>query len=631
MSTAFAGVHCASLAEELERVYRMLADASGALKGEAGSLSSTGPCHALEHVERAFALSRFERDLLLLCAGASLESRFAAACSVLHQCKEAAWPTLGLALSTLEEPHWSAISRARPLRYWKLIEVGSGPLLQAPLRIDERLLQFLMDVPAVEERLEAVVRPMEMEAATGSAHEQVRAALAHWRTSRGTPVLLISSASSVRRAFFLEMCRAAGCEPYMLRASSIPAAAAERELLARIWTREYALTGKALFVRADESENVRHLESFFEMVDAPVAVEVQPGSAEEHLEGLRLTLRASSATERRKLWVAELGPAAAAQMNGSLDRIVDQFQLDAQAIRHSVSAALRENDGDVAAKLWTICRQHSRRALDHVAQRLEPRTAWQDLVLPPQQTEMLRQVAIHVRRRATVNEAWGFAGRYERGLGLCVLLSGPTGTGKTMAAETIAGELDLDLYRVDLSCVVSKYIGETEKNLRRIFDAAEESSAILLFDEADAIFGKRSEVHDSHDRYANLEISYLLQRIEAYRGIAILTTNMQHALDSAFTRRIRFIVNFPFPDPAARRRIWEGIYPAQAPRGEIDYEKLAQLNVSGGVIRNIAMHAAYLAADDHDAIQMAHLLTAARTEYSKMNRLLTAAEIRGWA
>lgn len=620
----------ASLAEELERVYKMLADAAGSLKEEAGSLSATGPCHALEHLERAFSLSRFERDLLLLCAGASLESRFALACSVLHQSKDAAWPTLGLALSTLEDPHWSAISRARPLRYWKLIEVGSGPLLQAPLRIDERVLQFLMDIPAVDERLEPVIRPMEADDVIGGSREEVRTALTHWRTSRATPVLLISSVAAVRRSVFLEMCSAAGCEAYTLRASAIPSGAPEREMLARLWTREYAMTGKALCVRADETESTRHLESFLEMVDALIAVEVQPGSAEEHLEGLRLTLRGASAAERRKLWIAELGPAAA-QMNGSLDRIVDQFQLDAQTIRQSASAVLRESDDDVAARLWTMCRQHARRSLDHVAQRLEPRTAWHDLVLPLQQTEMLRQVAIHVRRRAIVNEAWGFAGRYERGLGLCVLFSGPTGTGKTMAAETIAGELDLDLYRVDLSCVVSKYIGETEKNLRRIFDAAEESSAILLFDEADAIFGKRSEVHDSHDRYANLEISYLLQRIEAYRGIAILTTNMQHALDSAFTRRIRFIVNFPFPDPAARRRIWEGIYPAQAPRGDIDYEKLAQLNVSGGVIRNIAMHAAYLAADDHDAIRMAHLLTASRTEYAKMNRLLTAAEIRGWA
>jgi SpoVK/Ycf46/Vps4 family AAA+-type ATPase len=199
-----------------------------------------------------------------------------------------------------------------------------------------------------------------------------------------------------------------------------------------------------------------------------------------------------------------------------------------------------------------------------------------------------------------------------------------------MAAEIIAGELDLDLYRIDLASVVSKYIGETEKNLRKIFDAAEESSAILLFDEADALFGKRSEVRDSHDRYANLEISYLLQRIESYRGVAILTTNMQHALDSAFMRRIRFIVQFPFPDVGARARIWQQIFPAATPVGPLDFDRLAQLNVSGGVIRNIATHAAFLAAEDQTPVDMKHLVAASRTEYSKMDKPLTGAETRGW-
>ena len=198
-----------------------------------------------------------------------------------------------------------------------------------------------------------------------------------------------------------------------------------------------------------------------------------------------------------------------------------------------------------------------------------------------------------------------------------------------MAAEIIAAELDLDLYKVDLASVVSKWIGETEKNLRAIFDGAQASGAVLLFDEADALFGKRSEVRDSHDRYANLEISYLLQLMESYRGVAVLTTNMQHALDPAFTRRLRFIVQFPFPDAAARAEIWRRVFPPATPVGDLDYGRLAQLNVAGGVIRNIALHAAFLAADDVMRVEPRHILAAAHVEYGKLDKPLTAAETRG--
>jgi SpoVK/Ycf46/Vps4 family AAA+-type ATPase len=217
-----------------------------------------------------------------------------------------------------------------------------------------------------------------------------------------------------------------------------------------------------------------------------------------------------------------------------------------------------------------------------------------------------------------------------RGLGISALLAGASGTGKTMAAEVLAGELRLDLYRIDLSSVVSKYIGETEKNLRRVFDAAEAGGAILLFDEADALFGKRSEVKDSHDRYANIEVSYLLQRMEEYRGLAILTTNMKNGLDTAFLRRIRFVVQFPFPDSAQRAEIWRRIFPSGTPTEGIDPLKLSRLNVAGGNIRNVAINAAFLAADAGEPVRMGHLLRAARTEYAKLEKPLTDAEIGGW-
>jgi hypothetical protein len=447
----------------------------------------------------------------------------------------------------------------------------------------------------------------------------------------------MSSHSSTRQAAFLEICRQAGLRSYSLHAADIPATPPEREQFARLWTRESVLTGTALCIQTDDLDSYRNLTALLNQLEIPVAVEVHPGSQPERLEGLRIHLAAMSAPDRKRIWTEHLGTAAQ-DMNGYLDRIVDHFQFDepgiqisALAARERIAAEEESDAGRMAGQItWNICRQHARRSLENLGQRLEPRGTWDDLILPDQQIETLRQIVVHVRRRAIVNEHWGFAARYERGLGLSVLFSGPTGTGKTMAAEIVAAELDLDLYRIDLASVVSKYIGETEKNLRRIFDAAEESSAILLFDEADALFGKRSEVRDSHDRYANLEVSYLLQRVEAYRGVAILTTNMQHALDSAFMRRIRFIVQFPFPDAGSRARIWQRIFPSATPIGLLDYERLAQLNVSGGVIRNIAMHAAFRAAEDQEPISMKHLFAASRTEYSKMDKPLTPAETQGW-
>jgi len=233
-----------------------------------------------------------------------------------------------------------------------------------------------------------------------------------------------------------------------------------------------------------------------------------------------------------------------------------------------------------------------------------------------------------VRQRHRVYREWGFARSMNRGFGITALFAGESGTGKTMGAEVLANALDLNLYRIDLSAVVSKYIGETEKNLRRLFDAAEQGGAILFFDEADALFGKRSEVKDSHDRYANIEINYLLQRIEGFGGLAILATNMKHALDSAFMRRLRFVVTFPFPSVKERRAIWERALPAEVPRDVLDYDRLARMNVSGGNIHAIALNAAFTAAADAGRVTMPILMAAARTELRKLERPFNEAEFR---
>ena len=254
-----------------------------------------------------------------------------------------------------------------------------------------------------------------------------------------------------------------------------------------------------------------------------------------------------------------------------------------------------------------------------------------DLVVSSDARELLTQISSRARHRARVLDEWAMGTGAGRRRGISALFAGPSGTGKSMAAEVIAGDLGLDLYRIDLATVVDKYIGETEKNLGRIFDEAEGVSGVLLFDEADALFGRRSEVKDSHDRYANIEVAYLLQRMESFDGIAILATNLRANLDEAFTRRLDIIVDFPLPDEAARRQIWERSISPLVPReGDIDFEMLARaFDISGGDIRNVCLAAVYAAAEEGRALQMADLLQSTEREYRKLGRLGFEQSMRG--
>jgi len=600
-------------------------------------------------LRKLFGLTNFETDMLLLCAGFALDRRFAAACAAMQPDvagATAALPSFGLAASVLDEPHWSAASRLGPLRYWRLVEMGAGPLLHAALEIDERVLLYLLGAPATDDRLEMLMHPLaeddadDEQACAGMREAAVRGAL-HWRqlkNQRG-PLLLTGGTSGERTILFRALCREAGVRAWAMDSADLPESA-DRERLARALTRESALWPVGLLIRTARLENTQALALWLERVDALVAVEVEAGSPAERLAGVRIATPRMTAAERKALWTSQLGPLAdELDTNGKLhglDAMVDTFALDATEIRAAadsvrIEALIEGNDTDFAARTaWRVCRTAARRSLDDLAARAETTASWDDLVLPDGQVQILHQIVANARRSTVVLGDWGFARRYSRGLGLSTLFSGASGTGKTMAAGIVARELDRDLYQIDLATVVSKYIGETEKHLRRIFDAAERSGAILLFDEADALFGKRSQVRDSHDRYANLEISYLLQRMESYRGVAILTTNMQSAMDTAFQRRLRFVVQFPFPDEASRERIWRGVFPASAPTSGLDYARLAQLNVTGGVIRNMALLAAFLAADEGAPIMMRHVLSAARTEFAKLEKPLSAADTRGW-
>jgi SpoVK/Ycf46/Vps4 family AAA+-type ATPase len=319
--------------------------------------------------------------------------------------------------------------------------------------------------------------------------------------------------------------------------------------------------------------------------------------------------------------------------------LAGQFNLNAaeiERIAHSASSASTYAAAPAADEgtsfrdsVWRNCLITVRPRLDTLAQRLEVKArTWEDLILPDAEKHALQQIMNQVGQRHRVYDQWGFGRRMSRGLGISVLFAGESGTGKTLAAEVIAHQLRLNLYRIDLSQVISKYIGETEKNLRKLFDAAEDGGTILFFDEADALFGKRSEVKDSHDRYANIEINYLLQRMEAYQGLAILATNMKNALDTAFMRRLRFIVNFPFPGIPERKRIWETAFPEETDKETLDYARLARFNLTGGSIQNIAINAAFLAASEENRVTMPLILEAVRSEFRKLEKPINEAEFR---
>jgi hypothetical protein len=600
----------------------------------------------LDAVCAQLSLSGFERRIIVLCAAPELDGRFGEVLGAAQGDPARAYPTFGLALAAFPDAHWSALSPWAPLRRWRLIEPGPGLLTAAPLHIDEWLLHMLTGAGDLDQRLAAVVRPLEEAGpAPASAAAAVETLTAAWlRPGPGVPVALRGPARQPKRAIFAAACARLGWEPFVLDAADLPASAAERDELMRLWERGALLGHAALLVECydvDEPASRGVLERFVDRLATPAAVAVADGARAGTRPCLTVDAAKPTPAEQRDLWRAALGGNDGFRsLNGALDRVVAQFDLDAEAIEAAAGRALGDLEaslagpspaGDAGLRVWDACRRSARGGLDTLAQRLESTATFDDLVLPAAQRELLGDILAHVRHRGRVYEEWQMSGPSRRGLGISALFAGPSGTGKTLAAEVLAGALALDLYRIDLSQVVSKYIGETEKNLRRIFEAAGDSGAVLLFDEADALFGRRSEVRDSHDRYANVEISYLLQAMESYRGLAVLTTNMRSALDPAFLRRLRFVVTFPFPGPAERARIWQRAFPPATPTEGLDVARLAQLSVAGGNIRTIALHAAFAAAQAGLPVGMPQVLRAAVAEYAKLERPLSDAEIGGWA
>lgn len=629
-STSWYGSNQSHLAAEFGALGRRLAPSEGAspAQGDDGLevRSSMTPPPAIDTLAAVLGLSLFERELVLLLAGVELDPTLAARCRA-----AAGSVTFSFALATLRDPHWSALAPSSALRRFRLVDIEPGHgLTRAPLRIDERILHYLVGNNELDERLTALVARRAVPERLADEHRELVAEIER-RSGGEAPsrlVHLCGDDSSAQETIATLLAHRAGRELYVLRQQDLPVAGAELEHFVRLWERESLLLPASLLLQCEGDAPTAAVRRLTERVPRALVI-ASRHSLRLHCVTERYDVNKPSPSAQKGLWRESLGDAAAT-LNGVVDELAEQFRFSADAIASLSQSVRAETSERAPATLWTACRTYGRPRLEALADRIVPASTWDDLVLPPPQMQTLRNLVAQSRHRMTVYEAWGFAGKGRRGLGVSALFSGPSGTGKTLAAEVLAGELHIDLYRIDLSSVVSKYIGETEKNLREVFDAAEDGGVLLLFDEADALFGKRSDVKDSHDRYANIEVGYLLQRMESFQGLAVLTTNTKPAIDKAFQRRLRFIVDFPFPDVAQRRAIWQRIFPERAPTAGLEHDRLAALNVSGGNIRTIALNAAFLAAESGQAIGMGHILEAARLEGEKMERPLAERETRGW-
>jgi hypothetical protein len=608
-------------------------------------LEKKRPGPALAILKRRFLLSDFEQNILFLCAAMELDTRIPSLCSRAQDDQNKPFPTFALAMSLFADAAWDALSAQRPLRYWRLIEVNrthGQPLIGSLIKGDERVIDFIRGLNYLDERIAKLSSPFNV---TGydedipSSQKEMADRICHnldQSDNRSSGIVQLTGADPISKQLISKKVAASRkFELINLPLESLSQQSMALEELARLWQRESHLLSIAGYIdisKADafsKGEGHHHNSNFplqrflslsqriFFIATQEVRSELLPGS-------FVIDVKKPTPEEQKDAWNKELGAVA----NGSAALLAGQFNFNVSTISEITAKVMKDDsrDDDLHKLLWQHCVEQSSVELDILVQRLELKSTWDDIVLPEVPRQQLVQIANQVRMRSCVYDTWGFRKKMNRGLGINALFVGESGTGKTMAAEVLANELKLQLYRIDLSGVISKYIGETEKNLKRVFDAAENGGAILFFDEADALFGKRTDVKDSHDRYANIEVNYLLQRMESFSGLAILATNKKSAIDDAFMRRFRVIIQFPFPGMQERKSILQKMFPAEVPTSYLDYDRLASLNLTGGSYYNIAINAAFKAAEKGSAITMPILLSAAKAELQKIERPVKEAD-----
>ena len=594
----------------------------------------------------AFGLNLIDSYILLLCLAPELDRRYERLYAYLQDDVSQRRPTVNLMMNLLGDSvagrfaAWERLSADAPLRKQHLIEAlpdSSRPnsaFLAHHLKVDHHIVAYLLGNDQPDERLKHTVRLVVHDSAIPLPEVDLEAVHAQLTSA---PLVYMSGAKGMGQ---IEAASAL-CAAYNLPLVSIDAAALTAlelapELGQRLAVREGYLAAGALFIENWESflnDNRQPSAAMWESLSTypgPVFLcgltDWEPHDANRVRRMLRIAFTIPTYPQRFQMWQQATGEASAKLAEGDIEELASKFRFSrtqiTRAAHTAADIAASRADRPNKADLYAGAQAHASLKLGNLASRVVPHATWTDLILPPDPLTQLREICDRMRDAYIVNEEWGFGSKTNRGIS--ALFAGDSGTGKTLAAEVVAGELGLAVYKIDLSSVVSKYIGETEKNLNTIFTEAHAGNAILFFDEADALFGKRSEVKDARDRYANIEVAYLLQQVEAYDGVVILATNFRHNLDDAFTRRLDFVVDFPFPDGEYRRRIWEVHFPARAPLSpDVNLDEIAnQYRLAGGNIRNAALAAAYLAASNGKVITPAHIRGAIRREHQKMGRLL---------
>ena len=605
---------------------------------------------ALEQLATMFELSDLERNILLLCTAMELIPNFKSLCAAVQGDPQLNYPTFDLAQTIFPNFKWAATTTEAPLIFWQLIEVKPGDtILESKLQIDRRIFYYLLGEYSQDPQLLGILAPLPPSPTPGESlppsHQKIVLELeSNWSGDILPIVQLCGTDLTDKYNIAAALSNFFEFGVQVLSAIHLPPEPDRLHHLRLRLEREAILNNSILLLECDDvdlkaPERQKAIFLFIEKIGVGLIISSRDRIPRKKRPLATFDVPKLTKAEQLDIWQDVLG-SSAAQLNGQLETVVSQFNLNVPAIRTAAAIARNKfdrqqpdpanNNNNLAPYLWSACRHQARPQLEDLAIRISSDVTWEDLILPAESSQKLQEIATQVKQRACVYEDWGFGKKSDRGLGISALFWGASGTGKTLAAEVLANELNLDLYRIDLSSIISKYIGETEKNLRQIFDAAETGGAILLFDEADALFGSRSQVKDSRDRYANQEVSYLLQRMEAYQGLAILTTNLKDSLDKAFNRRLRFIVRFPFPDADERALIWQRSFPQNTPTQGLNFTSLARLNVAGGYIRSIALNAAFLAAEAGEPVMMKHILQATRSEYTKLEMTLTGSEIAGW-
>ena len=616
----------------------------------------------LQNLARLFRLEQFDIDALLIALAVELDLRYERLYAYLQDDVTRKRPSIELVLNLLLPTIEAKFERRghfesnAPLLRHNLVEALEDPaqphppLLARYLKVDGRIVRYLLGSDEPDDRIRSIaemLNPLE-ESRMTTAFDEVTHRLGRFienRDTSGAPIIYLHGPYGVGKQSMAEaVCREQNIRLLVAHLDRLPNSddGSQAGIFALI-QREAILQQAAVYWKGIDGlfdEQNKRLFSIFarSLDDRPMLTFLagetlwEPAGSLRGAPFARVELPRPTSVERSLMWRAALNGGCEAAADADVAALSTKFKFTGGQIRDAAATAvnlagLRNPEGPRISihDLYEASQLHSNQKLTALARKIIPKYRWNDIVLPSDRLEHLREICNHVRFRDRVYGEWGFDGKLSLGKGLCVLFAGPSGTGKTMAAEIIAGELGLEVFKIDLSTVVSKYIGETEKNLSRIFTEAETSNAILFFDEADALFGKRSEVKDSHDRYANIETGYLLQRMEEYEGVVILATNFRKNMDDAFVRRLHFAVEFPFPGEADRRRIWERIWPEDTPRApDLDIDFMAgRFEISGGNIRNIALAAAFYAADDGGMVTIGHLLRATQREYQKMGKVIS--------